>query len=264
MSVTSSVPLATSPEAFSTIFSKKSKPNGGDVIYTLSSAVRAIENIPDDPSGARSEGDVRSAVAQAFESDAENVHGVPVQDLQASVQEFARQLRPFNPPPAPVPFEDFAELKSPATESADTAAEADVEANADTAPVQRTYSTVLTIRESAHADGQKTYEAHTTPLQRIDNKDAPSSFDGEILQEEPGTPMPSVTELPSRFLDRMRIRQTRWEDARDRRAGLGVGGGDGTMHAISVRRQRKLKMKKHKHKKLLRRTRTLRRKLDKA
>lgn len=35
------------------------------------------------------------------------------------------------------------------------------------------------------------------------------------------------------------------------------------MYAISVKRQRKLKMKKHKYKKLMRRTRTLRRKLDK-
>lgn len=35
------------------------------------------------------------------------------------------------------------------------------------------------------------------------------------------------------------------------------------LYAISVRRQRRLKMKKHKYKKLMRRTRTLRRKLDK-
>ena len=37
-----------------------------------------------------------------------------------------------------------------------------------------------------------------------------------------------------------------------------------TMHAISTKRRRKSKMKKHKYKKLLRNTRTLRRKLDKA
>jgi Mitochondrial domain of unknown function (DUF1713) len=35
------------------------------------------------------------------------------------------------------------------------------------------------------------------------------------------------------------------------------------MYAISVKRQRRLKMKKHKYRKLMRRTRTLRRKLDK-
>jgi hypothetical protein len=37
-----------------------------------------------------------------------------------------------------------------------------------------------------------------------------------------------------------------------------------SMHAISTKRRRKVKMKKHKFKKLMRRTRTLRRKLDKA
>ncbi|KAK6530104.1 hypothetical protein TWF694_003476 [Orbilia ellipsospora] len=36
-----------------------------------------------------------------------------------------------------------------------------------------------------------------------------------------------------------------------------------TMYALSVKRQRKLKMKKHKYKKLMKRTRTLRRKLEK-
>jgi hypothetical protein len=36
------------------------------------------------------------------------------------------------------------------------------------------------------------------------------------------------------------------------------------MLAISVKRQRRLKMKKHKYKKLMKRTRTLRRKLDRT
>ena len=36
----------------------------------------------------------------------------------------------------------------------------------------------------------------------------------------------------------------------------------GKIHALSVKRQRKLKMKKHKYKKLMKRTRTLRRKLE--
>ena len=35
-------------------------------------------------------------------------------------------------------------------------------------------------------------------------------------------------------------------------------------HAISVKRQRKLKMKKHKYKKLMKRTKNLRKKLDRG
>jgi hypothetical protein len=57
------------------------------------------------------------------------------------------------------------------------------------------------------------------------------------------------------FLDRMRVRQQKWERTRDEKSRV-------VWHAISVKRQRKLKMKKHKYKKLMRRTRNLRRKLD--
>ncbi|OBT56552.1 hypothetical protein VE04_04413 [Pseudogymnoascus sp. 24MN13] len=58
------------------------------------------------------------------------------------------------------------------------------------------------------------------------------------------------TSRPSR--DRMRERRLRYVEER---AG-------GEMFALSVKRQRKLKMKKHKYKKLMRRTRNLRRRLD--
>ncbi|TGZ83375.1 hypothetical protein EX30DRAFT_394595 [Ascodesmis nigricans] len=43
-----------------------------------------------------------------------------------------------------------------------------------------------------------------------------------------------------------------------------VGGRTKGMYAISVRRQRKLKMKKHKYKKLMKKTRNLRRKIERA
>ena len=60
------------------------------------------------------------------------------------------------------------------------------------------------------------------------------------------------------FLERMRIRQQQWEDATGRKNGVAE-----IWRAISVKRQRKLKMKKHKYKKLMKRTRNLRRRLDK-
>lgn len=61
------------------------------------------------------------------------------------------------------------------------------------------------------------------------------------------------------FLNHMRERQQRWEEYRER-----SGIPPPVWRAISVKRQRRLKMKKHKYKKLMRRTRTLRRKLDKT
>jgi Mitochondrial domain of unknown function (DUF1713). len=92
-----------------------------------------------------------------------------------------------------------------------------------------TYSTVLTIRETLNSDGRKTYEASTGPFVRDPEHgvtiDAPGSTSGMT------------------YVERRRHNQT--------------------IHAISTKRRRKAKMKKHKFKKLMKRTRTLRRKLDK-
>jgi len=95
-------------------------------------------------------------------------------------------------------------------------------------PQHRTYTAVLTIEESTDEHGEVTYMAHSSPL----------------MQEDPPV-------VPTRFLERMNIRQERYRERTE-----------GGMWAISVKRQRKLKMKKHKYKKLMRRTRNLRRRLD--
>lgn len=100
---------------------------------------------------------------------------------------------------------------------------AGAEAAEELEPQHRTYTAVLTVEESTHANGEVTYVTHSTPL---------------MAQDQPAT----------RYLERMQMRY------RDR----------GEMMAISVKRQRKLKMKKHKYKKLMKRTRVLRRKLDRT
>ncbi|TDZ13552.1 hypothetical protein C8034_v006157 [Colletotrichum sidae] len=94
------------------------------------------------------------------------------------------------------------------------------------APHYRSYKAMFTIEEVTDSDGQVQVSAHSP----------------EILPEK----------APRSFLERMALRQMQFEDAR----------GHDTMHAISVKRQRKLKMKKKKYKKLMKRTRNLRRKLD--
>lgn len=93
----------------------------------------------------------------------------------------------------------------------------------------RTYVATLTVEESTDVNGEVTYSAHTTPL---------------VDMEEP--------EVPRSFGERMYERRQRFEERSER----------DEMLAISVKRQRKLKMKKHKYKKLMRRTRNLRRRLD--
>lgn len=170
---------------------------------------------------------LRHAVTQASVSNAEpaaaariiHLDEVSEEELHSSIAEFASRLTPFQPPPAPVP--------QPIQE--DAALNESAELAADDADI-RTYSTVLTIRETAYADGQRTIETSFAPL-------VPSE-DTIIIDEPAATNGPGKT-----YIERTVNR---------------------TMYTISVRRQRKLKMKKHKFKKLLRKTRTLRRKLDKA
>lgn len=98
-----------------------------------------------------------------------------------------------------------------------------------------TYSTVLTIREQRHADGRKTYEASTGPFVRSDMEDPAHGFTIDA---------PTGSTSGMTYIERVRHNRT--------------------MHTLSTKRRRKIKMKKHKFKKLMRRTRTLRRKLDKA
>lgn len=228
ISVTTTVPPTSSAEAFSAIFTKKASKTGPeDVIYTLSSAVNSMEHAVHSQQFAASEQDeLRNALSQAssgnMESEVTHLDGVPMQELKISAEELVRRMRPFHPPPPPVPFD---EMNS-----------ADLDQTEETSKSQ-SYSTVLTIRESTHADGHKTYEAHTTPFVRNEELEAPGVYDVEAIIEEPNGSRTTYME---------RLRNNR------------------TMHAISVKRQRKLKMKKHKYKKLMRKTRTLRRKLDKA
>lgn len=172
---------------------------------------------------------LRHAVTQASVSNAEpagrviHLDEVSEEELHSSIAEFASRLTPFQPPPAPEPFNpDEIALAESSAELAD--ADADPEADI------RTYSTVLTIRETAYADGQRTIETSLSPL-------VPS--EETAIVDEPGVGGLGGKSYIERTVNRR-------------------------MYTISVRRQRKLKMKKHKFKKLLRKTRTLRRKLDKA
>ena len=97
-------------------------------------------------------------------------------------------------------------------------------------PQTRVYKAILTIEETVDADGQHKFTAHSPRLIEEDS-------------------------VPRTFVERMALRQLQYEERQAQRDG---------MQAISVRRQKKLKMKKKKYKKLMRRTRNLRRKLDRV
>ncbi|KAJ8058133.1 hypothetical protein OCU04_012991 [Sclerotinia nivalis] len=105
-------------------------------------------------------------------------------------------------------------------------------------PMSTEESLAAAEHEEAHLPQQRTYHTLLTINESTD-------ANGEVTYTAESGPI--VSEDPPRsYLERSRIRR------RER----------ATMWAISVKRQRKLKMKKHKYKKLMRRTRNLRRRLD--
>ena len=247
ISLTTPIPHESSNKVFSSIFDAKAplKARTADVIYTLSSTVDALENATsksqnlDAQQMSSEEIDLRQAVTQASPSNSERpIHhlDIPAKTLHLNLQELAKNFRPFVPPPAPVPLD--ARLKNPSPEDADS----QTETHAQPAPTQKSYSTTLTIHETSYPNGQKTYRTHTTPI-----IEEPTSHNG--LRYLP----PAPHNQP--FLGRMRQRQTLYLDRMAEREGW---------MAISVKRQRKLKMKKHKYKKLMKRTKNLRRRLDRT
>ncbi|KAJ5601690.1 hypothetical protein N7510_011224 [Penicillium lagena] len=229
ISVTSTVPPASSAEAFDAIFSSKRslKNEPEDVIFTLSSTVQSMENTAHSLSEPE---DQLGQLNRSFASDQDGeLRMMDGPEAKMSVEEFTRRLRPFNPPPPPVPI-----TANPSAAEADPSVDhVDQETS--------TYSTVLTIRESRHADGRKTYEAHTGPFVFNDDVHAPTGMQDEVAAS---IDAPSGFGSGTTYIERLRYNRS--------------------MHTLSTKRRRRVKMKKHKFKKLMRRTRTLRRKLDKA
>ncbi|KAI9043719.1 mitochondrial 37S ribosomal protein mS38 [Aspergillus affinis] len=218
ISVSTTVPPTSSSEAFDALFTAKRslKHEADDVMFTLSSTVDSMENAA---LHADQEGPVSS-----FEMEGGHPDGMNMADVKISIEELTKSLRPFHPPPPPVPFDEA----SAATATAESEGHE-----------TSSYSTVLTIHESTHADGRKTYEAHTGPfLRNADEMDAPGATDSDAIIDVP------ANHSETTYIERVRNNRS--------------------MHALSTKRRRRLKMKKHKFKKLLRRTRTLRRKLEKA
>ena len=105
----------------------------------------------------------------------------------------------------------------------------------------RVYKAVFTIEETTSSDGEVKILSHSPEL-----------------IEEPGSG--AGGSAPRSFLERMALRQVRYEDARSQRDRMV----DNSMLAISVKRQRKLKMKKKKYKKLMKKLRHERRKHDRT
>ncbi|KAI9767799.1 MAG: hypothetical protein M1840_005480 [Geoglossum simile] len=234
ISVTSAVPTVGTNSSFDTIFNSRSKSpiKPSQVISTISSAVDSLEAAHQQGEAYEhsTEDDLHHATAAASVSKSgsaeavRHLDGVPNDSpLQFPGDLLSGRFRPFNPPPPPTPITPIKRIHAE-----------------ETRPLERkSYSTVLTILESTLPNGSKAYDVTTSPIV--------AAAGGEHSAE--------AVPNPVRFLGRMLERQERWEEYRSGRDGDG-------MWTISVKRQRKLKMKKMKYKKLMRKTRNLRRRLD--
>ncbi len=204
-------------DAFAQIFNQKRGHRVQDVLSTLSQTVDDLEQ-------PLSKMNLRDNQQQA-EDGSTQLTFKRADGTDASVHlqfnTMSGHMLPYTPPPPPQPMSD---------------AQVEVEAEADAAaavaeqePQTRVYKAMITIEETVDADGQYKVVAHSPEL--VDDSIQPRSF-----------------------LERMALRQMRFEDAQAQQGR--------TMHAMSVQRKRKLKMKKKKYKKLMRKTRNIRRRQD--
>ena len=243
------IPPESSTAAFSSIFDPKPTPNHKPtgVIYTLSSVTDTSENAA---SGSQSQAshhltqeqvNLRAAVTQASPSNTDPFPhhlDLPAKTFHINLQELVNKLRPYMRPPPPTPTDSDLPTEAPQESSVPA------ELQSESVVLQKTFTTTLTVRESTYRSGRISYKTHATPIMQ-----SPGSVEGDNGVYLPPAPRGQP------FLGRMRGRQIQYMDR----------SGDGEIwQAISVKRQRKLKMKKHKYKKLMKRTKNLRRRLDRT
>jgi hypothetical protein len=226
ISVTQLMPKSVSDDTFARIFASRSRNNKvADVLSTLSQTVSDLEE-PLSKLNIANGDKQRSQAAQDAEEGGEKLSLKHTDGsethLHIQLNPMAGQYLPYAAPPAPQPETEVD------AESANSAIAEELAEQQDTQT--RVYKAMVTIEETVDANGQLQVVAHTP----------------ELVEEGAGR--------PRSFLERMAWRQLRYDEARRHQ--------DRTMQAISVRRQRKLRMKKKKYKKLMKRTRNLRRKLD--
>lgn len=154
-----------------------------------------------------------------------------------SLDEVVASFKPYQAPPPPQPFEPerkVAEKKrSPRKKT------------------EKRYLTTIFLTESTSANGESTWTASSTPVVAVPEPQRPRFQEGKHARE-----LQFWRVLKQRMLEQTDVRQS------GRKAPSAAQ--KYKMLLISVKRQRKLKMKKHKYKKLMKRTRNLRRRQDRA
>lgn len=225
------------------------------MIYTLHNT---IENLQGSTNNAQEDG-VRWEVLQESPSNSEagvkHLDGPP---KMKSLDELVATFRPFREPPPPQPFSE--ERKATPAERKRVTKQAK----------QKHYETTIRVTETTTPDGQRTYSATPSPIKRIYDAEDQAGQQQSIRE-----PLSEQQRVRQSFFERMRRRRQLYVQAQQSRTLECMGEPRAfirrapsqkriQMILISVKRQRKLKMKKHKYKKLMKRTRNLRRRLDRT
>lgn len=284
MSVHAFLPQPSSTEAVNSIFAptKRSsgKPGSSEVMYTLASALQSLEgNInqqqqnPQDNTQQQTpeRTDITVALTQHHnqqsnptdQNQPQHLDGQPSQTnmrvpsgVQLMIQEVARRFRPYNTPPAPVPMSDVEidarEAESAAAEMAEEmqaeALEKQIEAQDQEKKPSDTPQVVLTLQQDGDLQSRKFF-THQAPKIRIEDPENIQSVQRRLEEFEKAQNAEDAPSLYRRQRNYPAQRERQWRRQK--------------IYAISVKRQRRLKMKKHKYKKLMKKTRNLRRRMDK-
>ncbi|CAK7565982.1 MAG: hypothetical protein SEPTF4163_003913 [Sporothrix epigloea] len=208
--------------------------------------------------------------------------------IYVQVNSLTGQFLPFQPPPPPVP--EITEDEAPVADSFSslpTIPGSVITFDLGDGQLTSTSNSVSSFAEDAEPRSTRVFKALLTIEEQIDENGEVRivAHSPQIVEEGSEAGIDSVSDnvVPRSFFERMALRQLRFEDAlqRQRAANSNSNGAyvrrhrlpsayhDGAtalprMMAISVKRQKKLRMKKKKYKKLMKRTRTLRRKLDRT
>jgi len=248
------------PSAFDRLFEHPRPSQSTDIVYTIENTIESLESLVVD----EGQKDLQWNVVQESPSNAEgavrHLDGAP---RTVTLQDIVGGLKPFNAPPPPQPWT----AASASTQSKSKAEKKTASPSAQqlNRKLDHVHTATIVIQESTSADGVKFFTASTYPAPKPRTTKQKFASHNQTKLRLPSQP----------FLNRMLDRQWQYAiDIEDRvyqepstqqvRIQDGAKPQVEKMEAISVKRQRKLKMKKHKYKKLMKRTRNLRRRLDRT
>jgi len=241
LSLATTIPPPSSAGAFDSIFetrpeqdpwehgnSAEGRPE--DVTYALANLFKGLSTGP----GAAREDGMRVELMTENQDGVTHLDGPP---RLKSLDEVVASFKPYAAPPAPQPFE-------PEQKAAE-------KKRSPKKKTEKKYRTTIFLTESTGANGESTWTASSSPVIAVPEPQRPRFQQGKRQREQ-------------RFWTALKQRLMEQTDARQSVRKAPSAAQKYKMLLISVKRQRKLKMKKHKYKKLMKRTRNLRRRQDRA